>query len=128
MANGLLPKARTYWLQGRDDDLRTVYAQMCELESMDESPEAKVLRLEVAGFLQLSDGLYGTAVESLAQAEQLAEESPLSFVYVYPQIVRSYALWRMGDVDSALTLFAPLLAECEEARTKGVVLHIPLVP
>lgn len=123
VANGLFPRARTYWQQGRDEDVKAVYDEMCALAAVDESPQAAVLRIVVASFLGISEGAYETAVESLLQAEKLAELAPLSAVYVCPQIIHAYALLRAGDGEAALGDFALVLAACEKAGTPGVILQ-----
>ena len=123
VANGLFPQARTYWLQGRDEDVKAVYAKMCALAVGDESPQAEVLRNVVASFLTISEAKYETAVASLIQAEKLAELAPLSAVYVYPPIIRAYALLRAQQVDAALEVFGPILVSCEEADTPGIILQ-----
>jgi LuxR family maltose regulon positive regulatory protein len=96
---------------------------MCALGAGEESPQARVLRLVVEGFLHIAQGAYETALERLSQAEALAESVPLASIYVCPPIIRAYALLRMGNRDAALELFTPILTACAEAGTPGVILQ-----
>ena len=123
VANGLFPQARTRWLQGDDEGVRAVHAQMCALGAGEESPQARVLRLVVESFMHIAGGAHEKALERLGQAETLADAAPLAAIYVCPPIIRAYALQCMGDREAALELFASVLASCAEEGTPGVILQ-----
>jgi LuxR family maltose regulon positive regulatory protein len=123
VTNGLFPQARTHWLQGRDEEVRSVHAQMCALGMVEESLQARVLRLVVESFLYIMEGAYEKALQRLVQAEDLAESAPLSAIYVCPRLIRAYVLHLAGRSKAALDLFGPLLAACKEAGTPGVILQ-----
>ncbi|MFN2135094.1 MAG: hypothetical protein ACK2UK_04015, partial [Candidatus Promineifilaceae bacterium] len=123
VANGLFPQARTYWLQGRDAEVRAVHARMCALRSPQESPQAQVLRLVVESFILISEEVYQQAEERLRQAEELVESAPLAAIYICPRLIRAYVLHLAEDSEAALELFVSLLVDCEERGTPGVILQ-----
>jgi LuxR family maltose regulon positive regulatory protein len=123
VVNGLFPQARTYWLQGDDAKVRAVHARMCALGAVEESQQARVLRLVVESFLHITEKVYDKALERLLQAEELAETAPLAAIYACPRLIRAYALQITGHGAAALEVFASVLVDCEEAGTPGVILQ-----
>jgi LuxR family maltose regulon positive regulatory protein len=123
VANGLFPRARTYWLQGDYEEVRAVHARMCALGTPQESPQARVLRLVVEGYILMAERAYVESGERLLKAEDLAESAPLSAIYACPRLIRAYALHLEGRNEAALELFGPLLSACEEAGMPGAILQ-----
>jgi len=123
VANGLFPRARTYWLQGDHEEVCAVHARMCALGTPQESPQARVLRTVVESFILITEEAYAESEERLLQAEALAESAPLSVIYACPRLIRAYALHLEGRSEDALELFGPLLAAHEEEGTPGVILQ-----
>jgi ATP/maltotriose-dependent transcriptional regulator MalT len=73
--------------------------------------------------LQLEQRRYEGAVERLTQAAILAEEAPLSSIFVCPQLLLAYAYWQWDKADAALEAFAPILNRCLADDTPGIILQ-----
>ncbi|NCF68521.1 MAG: AAA family ATPase [Chloroflexi bacterium] len=123
IANGLFPLARAYWLQGRISDVENVYAEMCSNAESDESPQAEVLRLVVSSFLQANQRDLESAVKTLAYAAELADQAPLSSIFVCPPSLQAYTLLLLKKPETALQKFVPILNACLEDGTPGIILQ-----
>ena len=117
---GLMGRLR--WLQGCTEDLHKIYVEMhseVQVHKMSWSP----LILTVAkARLEMSDGRYAEAEESLRQAIRMERRTAYAGSMGNARLLLSYLYLTWGFPDRALDELTPILLKCEREGTPGSIL------
>ncbi|MFQ5858013.1 MAG: LuxR C-terminal-related transcriptional regulator [Anaerolineae bacterium] len=113
---------RGYWLQGRLEEARQMYAQMCAAENPRELPMASVFRAQMSGLLAMAEERYDDAERAFRRAVSLQQEERVSVVFGNPRVMLAHLYLGQNRPEEALVELAPALAECERQGTPGFIL------
>jgi ATP/maltotriose-dependent transcriptional regulator MalT len=121
--NGLFPYGKLCWFEGRFDETRRVYEQMCVLAEQSELSYAQVLRTLLRGMLEISDRQYAQAEQTLSHAIKLEQRELISANFANARLFLAYLyfLWRRPR--AALEILSEVLEQCERDATPGVILQ-----
>jgi len=114
MAGFLFEAGRVYWLQGRLEEARQVYARMCAIENPREWPMAATFRARMEGMLALSEGRYADAERLFRLAIAVEDKERISLLWGGARIMLAYSHLLRGHHDKALASVEPLLAESKQ--------------
>lgn len=120
---GFYPLARIRWLEGKIDEVETIYNQMCVPTDSPEMPHAPVLRLLVRGFLQCARQDFAGAEKSFQQAIKLDDEIHLASIFASPRFFLAYLYWRWQRPSLALNELEKVLTFCQLENTPGFILQ-----
>lgn len=111
------------WLQNRLEEAREIYAQMCAAACPAELPEAPAVRLRMQGLLELADRRYAAAEQTWRQALALDQKYSIFALEgnVHLLLAHLYLIWNRPR--DALAELAPVLADCEQHGTPGLILR-----
>lgn len=115
--------ARCYWLQGRLDQVRPLYAQICAAENPHELPMDAGFRARLRGMLAMSEGRYTEAERALRQAVSIEQQEHFSALFGSGCVLLAHFYATRGRPDQALAELAPILAESEQ---RGMLCFIVL--
>ncbi|MBI4672175.1 MAG: AAA family ATPase [Chloroflexi bacterium] len=115
---------RARWLQGRFEQARQIYAQMCAADPTlkAESPEAPVLRELMRALVEMIDHHYADAERALRKAVSLERNAPSATLFGSARVWLAYLYWQCSRPQDALAELAPVIGECERNGTPGVIL------
>jgi len=122
MAAFLFEIGRVYWLQGRLEEARRVYTQMCAAENPREWPMAAGFRARMRGMLAMSEGHYAEAQKAFRQAISVEQQERISIIWGGTQMLLAHLYLLQGHPDWALAEVEPLLAESQERGILSMVL------
>lgn len=116
---------RTRWLQGRLQEAREIYAQICAL--VEESPlreaaEIRICRLWMRSLLEMAEGRYGEAERVLRQPELLAQKDRGSTVHGSTRLMLARLYWQQNRPQEALAELETVLAYHERLGIPFTVL------
>lgn len=120
--NGLSILGRLRWLEGRVADLRRIYAEVSASVSAHEVHWSLPILAVVQARLEMAEGRYAAARETLQQAVVLERRAPYATLFGSAQVLLAHLYLALGHPDRALAELAPLLAECEREGTPGRIL------
>ena len=118
----LFEVGRVYWLQGRLEEARRVYAQMCAAENPREWPMAAGFRARMRGMLAMAEGRYAEAEQAFREAISVEQQEHISVIWGGAQMLLAHLYLRQGHPDRALAEVEPLLAESQERGILTMVL------
>jgi len=122
MTGPLYLLGRIRWLQGRLEETRQVYAQMCAVKNAREWPVGPVLRVMMRALLEMADRRYRAAERTFHQAASLERHVPISALFGSARLMLAHLYWKQSRPKEALAELSPLLAECEQRGTPGRIL------
>jgi ATP/maltotriose-dependent transcriptional regulator MalT len=116
------------WLQGRHDQARQAYSQM--RATSQGVPAAPILRIILAALLELAEGRYEAAKESLQRAIDLNQGLPPVDLHANPRLLLAYAHLLTGHPRHAMAEFGPVLQACQVEDAPGLILKegAPMLP
>jgi len=120
--NGLSILGRLRWLEGRVADLRRIYAEVSASVSAHEVHWSLPILAVVQARLEMAEGRYAAARETLQRAVVLERRAPYATLFGSAQVLLAHLYLALGHPDRALAELAPLLAECEREGTPGRIL------
>ncbi len=104
---------RARWLQGRLQEARQYYTQMCFLldeASLPETKENRICRVWMRSLLEMAEGRFKQAEEALRQPGVLKQQDRASFMHGSTRLMLSRLYWRQNRIEEALGELAPVLA------------------
>jgi LuxR family maltose regulon positive regulatory protein len=111
----LFDAGRTRWLQGRLEEAREVYAQMCAVEGPHrEIPAARICRAWMYSLLEMAEGHYGEAERALRRPEVLEQKDRYSTIGGSTRLMLARLYLRQNRQQEALAELAPVLAYHEQ--------------
>lgn len=114
--------ARSYWLQGRLEQVRDLYAQICAAEHPGELPMDAGFRARLQGMLAMSGGRYVEAERALRQAVSIEDHEHFSTLFGSSRVLLAHFYVARGRADEALTVLAPILAESEQRGMRSFIM------
>ena len=123
IAGFLFEMGRVYWLQGRLEEAREVYAQMCAAKNSREWPMAAGFRARMRGMLAMSEGRYDEAEQALRQALTIERQDGVSHMWGSAQMLLARLYMLRGRTDKALAEAEQLLAE---SKARGILSMVVL--
>jgi LuxR family maltose regulon positive regulatory protein len=107
---------RIRWLQGRLQEAREIYDQMCaRIKGLhQEIPEVRICHAWMQSLLEMASGHYGQAERILRQPEILEQKERGSTIHGNTRLLLSRLYWRQNRREEALAELAPVLAHYEQ--------------
>jgi ATP/maltotriose-dependent transcriptional regulator MalT len=121
MTASLFVVARSYWLNGRLDQVRQLYAQMCAAENPRELPMDAGLRARLRGMLAMSEDRCADAERALRQAVAIEDQEHFSTLFGSSRVLLAYLYATRDRPDEALAELTPILAESEQRGMLGFI-------
>ncbi len=122
MAAFLFEAGRVYWLQGRLEEARRIYAQMCAVENPREWPMAAGFRARMAGMVALSEKRYGAAEQQFRIAVAVEQRERVSLLWGSARVPLAYFYLVRRQPAQALQVLKPLLVESERRGILSLVI------
>jgi LuxR family maltose regulon positive regulatory protein len=122
-SSGLFPYGRLCWLEGRIDEARRTFGQMCSGQAGRELGASAVLRLLLRGMLEMSGREYERAEATLKEAARLEKVEPIAAVYASPALLLAHLYWLWQRPRAALEILGEVIEQCEASITPGTILQ-----
>jgi ATP/maltotriose-dependent transcriptional regulator MalT len=123
MIGYLYARGRAYCQQGRLDDARQVLAQMSDLNRRHHFPAGAVLLPMLEGLLALAEHRDEAAAACLQEAARLEPDLRVSTLFGSSRLMLAHLYLSRQQPEEALAAFSPVLAECEQQDTAGLILQ-----